>query len=294
MRTRAAPTFGVVVSLALLGAGTCHALSLRGSAAELSLGDALPGTTVAGSKAGPRLRVENSGSEPVRVELKVVSPPPQGLKDGWEPWPYPERVRAVLSRARLAAGEAADADVSVTIPDEAGLRGGQYQFDVLETGVDPAGASLTLRTRVLLSVGAPLPSAGAPAGGFAERPGFALAPASASGEEAVVKIVNAGDEDLTVTLSPARDWDDAVRIREGDEPSPNPRWLRFEPGVVKVRAGAIGRARIRTSIPRQKRYAGRRWSFVAAVDAEAGGRKTRRYFVLSVDTRDLEEDTQAP
>lgn len=294
MKSRASPSFGVALSLVLMGTGTCRALSLKGSAAELSLGDVLPGTVVAGSKDGARLRVENSGSETVRVGLKVVSPPPQGLKDGWEPWPYPERVRAELSRARLMAGEASDVDIRVKVPDKAGLSGGQYQFDVLETGTDPAGASLTLKTRVLLSVGAPLPSADSPAGGFAERPGFALAPRSASGKEAVVKIVNAGDEDLTVTFSPAREWNDDVRIREGYEPAPNPRWLRFESGAVKVRAGAIGRARMWASVPREERYAGRRWAFVAAVDAVSGGRRTRRYFVLYANTRDLEEETRAP
>lgn len=292
MNARAAPGFGAVMSLALLGAGTCHALSLRSSAAELFLGDALPGTTAAGSKVGARLRVENPGPDMVRVELKVVSPPPERLKDGWEPWPFPDHARADLSRARLLAGEGADADIAVSVPKET-ARGGQYQFDVLETGTDPAGASLTLKTRVLLSVGAPLASVDVPAGGFAERPGFTLAPTSASGHEAALKIVNAGEEDLTVTFSPARDWSDDARIREGYEPAPNPRWLRFDPGVVKVRAGAIGRARIWASIPRQKRYAGRRWAFVAAVDAAAGGRVTRRYFVLHVNTEEMEEETRA-
>jgi hypothetical protein len=146
---------------------------------------------------------------------------------------------------------------------------------------------------VLLSVGEPLPSAAVPAGGYAERPGFSLAPPSANGDEATVKIVNAEDEDLTVTLSPAREWDDAARIRDGYMPAPNPRWLHIEPGVVKVRAGAIGRVRIWADVPRQTRYAGRHWAFVAAVDAVAAGRRTRRYFVLHVDTEPLEEKTQA-
>jgi hypothetical protein len=268
---------------------------LRSSAAESFLGDVAPGASVVYSQAaGARLRVEDAGPEPLRVEFKVVSPSQGTCKDGYEPWPYPERVRVEAFHAQVMPGEAAEAEIAVKAPKDSALNGGQYQFDVLATGFDRAGASLTLKTRVLLSVGASLAAAGdVPAGGSAERPGFTLAPQSASGRETELKLVNAGEEDLTVTLSPARDWSDDVRLADGYEPAANPRWLRFEPGAVKVRAGAIGRARIRAVIPRQKRYAGRRWSFVAAVDAVAGGRTTRRYFVLRVNSDEMEEETRA-
>lgn len=295
MNARGAPATGAALVLALLGAGTCHALSLRSSAAESFLGDVVPGTAVVYSRAtGSKLRVENSGRDPARVEFKVVSPPPGGLRDGYDPWPYPDRVRVAASRAELKPGDAAEADLAVTVPKDSALTDGQYEFDVLATGFDRAGASLTLKTRALLSIGAPLSTADVPAGGFAERPGFTLAPPSASGNEAVLKIVNAGEEDLTVTFSPVREWDESVNIRDGYEPAPNPRWLRVEPGVVTIRAGAIGRARIWAAVPRAPRYAGRRWAFVAAVDAVAGGRRTRRYFVLHVNTERLEEATQGP
>lgn len=291
MKTRAAPSMGAVLSLVLLGAGPCHALSLRSSAAEVFLGDARPGTEVLSSRAsGGKLRVENTGPDPVRIEFKAVSPPVGGVKDGYEPWTFPIRLEA--TKAEVGPGEAAEAVVSVRAPRKADA-GGQYEFDVLATGHDRAGASLTLKTRMLLSVGEPLASA-EEAGSFAERPGYALSPKSATGRDATVKIVNAGDEDLTVTLTPARSWSDDARIADGYEPAPNPRWLRLEPRVVKVRAGAIGSARISVSVPREERYAGRSWAFVAAVDAEAGGRRTRRYFVLHFNPEKPEEKTRAP
>ncbi len=299
MKARAAPYFGAVLGLAFLRAGTCHALSLRSSAAEAFLGDSPPGTTVVYSKAtGARLRLENSGRDLMRIEVKAASPLRGGLKDGYDPWPYCDRVRLELSRATLGPGEVSDVELAVTVPKEQGLAGGQYQFDALATAYDPAGASLTLKTRVLMSVGPPL--APSPEG-FMERPGYGLAPPSASrdvpwedpGAKTTFKIVNASAEDLTVSLKPARDWDESAKVAEGYEPAPNPRWLRLEPGVVEVRAGAIGFARIGVAIPRQARYAGRRWAFVVAVDAVADGRRTRRYFVLNVRTPDWEEDKRA-
>jgi hypothetical protein len=308
MKQNAAPVFGAVLGLALIGAGTCHALSLRGSAAELSFGDALPGATVVGSKVGARLRVENPGPETLRLEFAVVPPRPEGLKDGWEPWPHADGVSVAASRSLLNAGEAADVEVAVKVPDVAGLSGGQYQFDVLETGKGSAGESLTLKTRGLLAVGtAPATDGDIPAGGWTRRPGFTLAPQSAAvdgvrlgriGDDpekgSALKIVNAGDEDLTVTLSPARDWDAEARVQEGYDAVPNPNWLRFEPKVLKVRAGAIGRARVWAEVPSQKRYAGRRWAFVAAFDGAAERRVTRRYFVLNVKTEDWEAKARIP
>jgi hypothetical protein len=294
MSARSAPTIGAVLSLALLGAGPCHALSLRSSAAEAFLGDVAPGTSVVYSRVmGARLRVEDAGSGPVRVEFKIVSPPQGDCREGFEPWPHPESVRVEAFHSEAKPGEAAEAEIVVTAPKDMAPGDGQYQFDVWEVARDRSGASLTLKTRVLLSVGAPPPSAAAPAGGFAERPGFTLSPASASGKDATLKIVNAGEEDLTVTVSPAREWSDDARIREGYEPAPNPRWLRSDPVVVKVRAGAIGRARVWSLVPKEKRYAGRRWAFVAAVDAVAAGRTTRRYFVLHVNPDETEVEPRA-
>lgn len=298
MKTRTATSIAAAVGLALLRAGPSRALSLRSSAAEAFLGDVPPGASAVLSRAtGARLRVEDLGPEPVRLEFRIVSP--RDAKDGYEPWPDPGRVRVSASRAELKPGEASEADLTLT-PPKGTASGAQYEFDVLATARDRAGASLTLKTRVLLSIGAPLPSAGEPPGGFVERPGFQLTPTSAeqaspprdggaSDAGASVKIVNAGEEDLTVTLSPAREWTDEARLRDGEEAAPNPRWLHFDSETLKVRAGAIARARAWASVPREKRYAGRRWAFVGAVEASGGGRRTRRYFVLHVTTPPLED-----
>ncbi len=298
---------GAFLILALfLGAGIGHALSLRSSAAEAFLGDAAPGTSAVLSRAtGARLLLENSGADVVRVGLKVVLPPAGDLKDGFDAWPFPGRVRLACAASELRPGGAAPVEIVVDVPRDPSLSGGQYQFDVRASASDHAGSSLTLKTRVLLSVGAPLAEAGdIPAEGRAERPGLSLAPASAAlekvplgrtsgrgpGEWTTVKIVNAGDEDLTVSLRPARSWDADGPSLKGQTPGPNPRWLVFEPAVVRVPAGAIGSVRVGVAVPRQARYADRKWTFVAAADAAAGGRRTRRYFVLRVVTQELKKE----
>jgi hypothetical protein len=279
MKSEFARRFGAALSLVLLGTGASHALSLRGASAELAL-----------SESGTRLKVENTGVEPVRVEFVVAAPKVESCKDGYEPWPFPSRVRVETIRRAAKPGEAAEAEVSASAPKGFAPQGGQYELDALATGRDEAGLTLTVKTRLLLSLGGPLASEKDVV--TEERAGFSLAPKSAIGKEATVKIVNAEAEDLSVSITAAKDWSGDVRFPEGYEPVPNPRWLRSEPAAQRIRAGEIGRARIWADVPREKRYAGRRWAFVAAVDAVAGGRTTRRYFVLSVETP-KEEDKRA-
>ena len=108
-----------------------------------------------------------------------------------------------------------------------------------------------------------------------------------------MKLINASEEDLTIALSAVREWDDDVRMAAGALPAPNPQWLHFEMENIKVRAGAIGRVRIWASIPKQTRYIGRRFAFVAAADAVAGGRRTRRYFVYYAVLEGQEDATRA-
>jgi hypothetical protein len=295
LSARAAPMIGAVLVLALFGAGTSHALSLRGSAAELFLEDASKKQKVDAREFGTRLRVENSGAGKVRVEIKASPPMPSGLKDGYEPWPHMDLVRVRSSRTALLPGEGTDVDIEAGRPKESVLRG-LYQFDVVETGRDSGGGQLTLKTKILLSAGIrTAKSADEPAGGWVKRPGFTLSPNSASIDaaatgEASVKIVNAGEEDLKVTLTPARDWSEDVTLGEGYESAPNPGWLSAQPEMLALKAGSIGSVRLKVDMPKQGRYAGRHMAFVVAVDAEGGGKRSRRYFVLHVNTEHLEEE----
>jgi len=109
-----------VLSLALLwGAGVAHALSPRGSAAELSPGGASPGTSVVGSRA----------RESCLHLVKAVSPPPLAEpRDGFETWPAPGRIRLAPTQAELRPGEAAEAESFVS-------HGGLMTLDEEETQV---------------------------------------------------------------------------------------------------------------------------------------------------------------
>jgi hypothetical protein len=294
-----------LVLVLLLRTGIGHALSLRNSAAEAFMGDFAPGSAAVYSQAtGSRLGLDNVGPDSLRADFKVVLPSAEDLKDGYESWPAPGRIRLDPTSAEIRPGEAAPIEVYVDVPQDPTFVGRQYQFDVLQTAADRAGSAMTLKTRVLLSIGGPLASVedvpAAERGAMADF--FALTPEAATidrismehdglpSQWATVKIVNAGDDDLTVTFRPARSWTKIKADSDYQTAGPNPRWLWFAPSVVKVPAGAIVTARVGVAVPRQPRYAAKKWTFVAAVDATAGQRRARRYFALHVSTRDWKEE----
>lgn len=275
------------------GAAAAHALSLRSTRAEAFLGEARPGGRLSYARAlGAPLGVENAGGEPARVELSVSIPPPRDLADGYEALPDPRWVRLDGASHALDPGRSGTTDVSVELPRDAGPEGGQYQFDCLIRGHGPGGGGLTLRTRVLFAVGG-----GDPPEVPRDPPeGFLLSPTRARAEGAPLgrrhplaagagglKLVNAGTRDVTVRLSTLRAWPEGADPPEGFARAPNPRWLKTGP-PLRVKAGTVEAARLELLVPDEPRYRGRRWSFLVAADAEAGGRAGRSLFVLSVET----------
>jgi hypothetical protein len=276
------------------GAAAAHALSLRSTRAEAFLGESPPGGTLSYSRAlGAPLGVENAGTEPARIELSVAIPPPGELADGYEALPDPSWVRLEKASHALEPGARGETDVRVVLPKDARLEGRQFQFHCLFRGRETAGGGLTLRTRLLLAAGAgdPPQTAGAAPEGFALLPargraegvplGRPFAPPSGAGG---LKLVNAGTREATVRLSTLRAWPEDFSPPEGFAPAPNPRWLRTG-APVRLPAGSIASAALELMVPDEPRYRGRRWAFLVAADAEAGGKKGRSLYVLSVVTQ---------
>jgi hypothetical protein len=296
-----AALIGSVLSLALFGVGPCHALSLRSSAAEIFLGDVRQGKVSAAGLKGP-LSVVNTGNEKAVIEVSAENPPAERLKDGYDPLPDVLKQVVVKGPSRpLEPGEKSVLDIVVALP--AGLEGGQYQFDCVLKGRNAGGSALTLRTAVTMSVGE------VNRADIAREPegsGFSVSPAKAhlegvplGGREAArsekfpgLKLANAGESVLVVSAKPVRVWDESVRIEDGYAPAPNPNWLKTGP-AHRIKPGEVAEASFVLEIPRQKRYRGRKWAFVVAVDAEGSGRIGRTWWTLYVRTQD-EEGSRNP
>jgi hypothetical protein len=297
-RSRAASST-LLLAVLTLGAARAGALSLRSTRAEAFLDAVRPGSRVALSSSGTPLKVENTGGDPVTLRVRPESPPPERLRMGFDPWPYPDKVKVNGPQKTLDPGASAPVELVIEVPDDRRLEGGQYQFDCALEGRDAEGRRLTLRTAVLLAPGDGDPeevprledgaglSLSPPRGRLEGVPlGRRTGLSSAGGTG--LRIANAGEDDLVVRARAARAWPEDARVAEGFTPAPNPSWLETGPAVT-VRAGTVETVPLTLLIPDQPRYRGRSWQFLVAVDAARRGRKGRLWWTLFVRTADEEE-----
>ena len=288
---RAAPwAWSAVV---IMTAAASHALSLRSTRSEAFLGEVRPGSRVSYARAlDAPFGVENAGTEPAEVVLTFESPPPDRLLDGYEPIPDPGWAKAALMKHSLEPGERGVADIMVTVPKDRSLVGRQFQLECGLTGRSPGGGLLRLRTRLLLAVGDGDPAESPPAPPeweFQSSPRVALlkvppgrnSPLRGPGFTGV-KLANTGGSDATATVRAVRSWPEGMTPPPGYAPAPNPRWLSGGP-PLRVPAGTVRTAELTLSVPKDPRYRGKKWAFLAAVDAETGGRRGRTWFVLGVE-----------
>ena len=283
------------------GASAAHALSLRSSRAEADLGVLRPGGRTSYARVmGERLVVENAGAESVEVGSAVSIPPPGELLVGYEALPDPSWVRLDGASRTLAPGEMGGMDVVVSAPNDAGLDGRQFQFDCRHRGRDAGGGGLTLKTRLLFAVGE-----GDPPEVLKDPPeGFLLTPTRAAVVNVALgrrfplvagagglKLVNAGPREAKVRLSTLRTWPEDVEVPDGYARAPNPRWLTTGPPLT-LKAGAVTAARLELLVPDEPRYRARRWTFLVAADADAGGRTGRALFLLNVETQSATQEAR--
>jgi hypothetical protein len=290
------------LAILTFGVADANALSLRSASAEAFLGEVRPGSAVVlSSAAGIAPSVENAGGEPVEVLVTWEVPPPERLRDGFDPLPNPKWVALKGARWTLAPGQKAEPVLAVTFPKDRRLEGAQFQFDCVFHARAPGGSEVTLRTAVLMAVGEAGPGDVPRRGGGslivspakARLEGVALGKRQAASSKTfrAVKLANVGESEAVVRLTPVRTWDETVRLEDGYAPAPNPNWLKAGP-PVHVPAGEFAEAPLELDIPRQERYRGRKWAFVVAVDAEQDGRRSRSWWTLYVRTMDAEENRE--
>ncbi|PIR16142.1 MAG: hypothetical protein COV48_10535 [Elusimicrobia bacterium CG11_big_fil_rev_8_21_14_0_20_64_6] len=300
--SRAAPATSWLVAL-FFGVSNANALSLRSAAAETFLGDVRPGSVVVLSSAARTApSVENAGGEPVEVFVTWEVPPPERLRDGFDPLPELKWVVMKGESWTLSPGQKAEPRVSVHIPKGRRLEGAQYQFDCVFRARSPGGSKATLRTAVLLAVGegsaGDVPQSGvegsllvSPSKGHLDDVPIGKRQSASSKTFRALKLANVGESEAVVRLTPMRAWDESLRIEDGYSPAPNPNWLKAGP-PVRVPAGEFAQTSFKLEIPRQTRYRGRKWVFVVAIDAEQDGRLSRRWWTLYVRTQDAEDERE--
>lgn len=299
MNARVARMIGLIVGLALVRAGPAAAMSLRSSAAEIDLGYLSLGESF-DTRGSPSLSIsyENTGSE--ASGLTFALSPPSRLKDGYDPWPFPDKVKITPDKTSIKPGGKAVATLAIEVPRDERLIDGQYQFDVVAKA--NAGAqSLILRARVTVEIGTPPVEVSGDADDADAVGEFMLSPPQGSltahgvdpggkvePAQTTFKIVNAGDKPLKLRM---RKTKMRKRVRAGEsneEPMPNPAWIRADQGPIDVGPGKIKPVTISIVIPPERRYAGRRFVGVVSVEEDGNGKnRARRVFEVHARAQDV-------
>lgn len=287
------------MSLIALGAvlagfspGPARALSLRNSAAELTVG-LKPGGE---ARAGP-LALTNTGMERVTLLHEVLPPTAGELKDGYDPLPDPGWIRLVKPPSGLDPGAEGRTEALIAPPKRKGLskglKPGWYQAQWVSEARTSGGLVLRLPAKLLLRV--------KPERGRLEerrrkarkREGldFVLSPPQRrlkaalgrAGPAGTLKLANPNEAIVAFeaeAVEPAQAAD-APQLEKGWEWAPNPDWLRAAAEYAEVAAGTVGGLGLTLEIPDQERYRGRKWAFLVEVRMlESQEEKTRRHLLL--------------
>jgi hypothetical protein len=101
---------------------------------------------------GFRVTVTNTGSSPTALEMSVLVPDSSELRAEAEPIPDVSWIRLSPDSFCVAPGAQASADILISIPPDADLRGRRYQATVWSRTVGRQFISVGLKTRLIFTI----------------------------------------------------------------------------------------------------------------------------------------------
>ncbi len=274
------------------------ALSLRSPAKNVTLQGLRVGKTYSADALVRTLEFADTGQESIRITSHLLPPRDSELEDGYEPIPSLSWIHLEKKVIRLDPGRESKANFIVKIPDKAALEGGQYQARWTMSARGSDGNAIELNSRVLIQIDAGSDAAFEAAGRNrppespitllskeAKLDGVALGYRSRppGRNEAVVKILNAGNRSATVVLRVRRKIPDAG-VPPGFEAAPNPHFLRIGRPALRIGGNQIGIKRLRFEIPDEARYRGRKWVFLVETKTLGSPDSQAQEFLIRVTT----------
>jgi hypothetical protein len=218
--------------------------------------------------------VRNVGNAEVDVEIEVVLPKKDHLKENYEPIPDPGWIRLHPSKHRLPAGGMGFSDIVVSVPDDPQWNGRHFQADLWAHTVGTGVLATGVRSRLRFSVGPGPESLAAEKRrkamvslNFDIWPSAVYVMAAAAGktydvareEGKAMTVTNRSNKSLELVLKTAK-WNEAQdALPEGYEAA-DPAWLSFRPERVKIKPFRVQEVKFALNIPRE--HQGKKLAFV--------------------------------
>ena len=221
------------------------------------------------------LKVTNKGEEPVNLQIEVLVPKKEAVKEGYEPIPDGSWITLGQGYFVVGPGEDAITDVIISIPDDEKYLGKAYQVYIFSHTVGKPGVALGLQSRLLFTI-APTREGkiGKPVKPLATL-NFEIVPHEIVvvnvpiGKKQSVKkltgktlrIINPNDEAYMFKLESISLEDSLWKPKEKFE-EVDPSFLTFSKSKFKVKGKSIKEIKLYLNFPRDEIYAGKTYVFI--------------------------------
>jgi len=221
------------------------------------------------------LKVTNKGEEPINLQIEVIVPKKEEVKEGYEPIPSASWITLGQGYFVLGPGEDAITDVIISIPDDEKYLGKAYQTYIFSHTVGRPGVALGLQSRLLFTI-APTREGkvGKPVKPLATL-NFEIVPHEIVlqnvpiGKKQSVKelsgktlrILNPNDEAYMFKLESISLKDSLWKPKEKFE-EVDPSFLTFSKLKFKVKGKSIKEIKLYLNFPRDELYAGKTYIFI--------------------------------
>ena len=263
-----------------------QAQSIRVQSAQIQAKRVKPGQAYSLEKtAGTPLRVLNTGSKTMELQVEVTIPKATELRPGYEPiadagWIKPAKSRFVLSAAQEAASDAV-----ISLPMDGALSGRRFQAQVNWRSTGRNGPGMTLKSRLLIDVSSEPLSLEEARKKFApksgEEPELNLFPSEGKARDIPVgravdlgkerktsiKMVNPGSSKIHVHLRSIPVWESGLKVPEPFQETPDAGFLKTDtPLFFEMEPDSVKTVNMTVEFPDSEKY--RRGSYMFVVCAE--------------------------
>lgn len=218
--------------------------------------------------------VQNNGDEEADVEVRFSRPEKGALAKDFEAVPDPGWFKAVPAKVRIGAHGLGYFDLLLSVPDEPGLNGRNFQVTATAAMVGTGLFNVGIDNRIRFSVGPGPESLQAEKKKKAmQQLDFDVTPSEIHlrdvpvGEKydvrkearKSVRVANFAAERLEVVLTPEK-WNASYPLPGGYEPIPDAGWIRMAKSTVTVAPEAIGLADFAVTVPAGAEWKGRKFA----------------------------------
>lgn len=277
----------ILTAAAVLALATaCQAAGLRTPFGEVIVRNIKIGQTYSLYKlVNLPLRVVNTGSEDVDLQIETIPAPLSKLRPGYEPLPSIDWVKVDQSSFTVAPNREVATDLIITIPNDPSLLGRRFEAHIWSHTKSLRGAfGVGIESRLMLEIDSTPPTEEELKAKFVDERvanlDFTVLPSESNvgqielgrkidlrkERKVSIKMINPNERALNFRVRSIPVWESLIRPPEGYEAAYNPQWLKPEHDVLKVEGNTIAEENLTLDVPDEPRVRGKNFLFIVSIE----------------------------